>query len=165
VYCPNCGSKNNKNQNFCRYCGFNLTETSKSLKLQLAFGERAYKLKKSDKVKRVLNGISDVLLAGFFIGLFAIVLFDGSKIGTFIKVSLIIYTIFQFAAWVINYFQRDESAKSIALEERANAVENYNLQPKKTNKLLEESSFEPIPSITENPTAILHADPKTRKFE
>ena len=52
VFCPNCGAKNTIEQNFCRFCGLNLQETTKSLVAQVTFGKNANELKQLRLIKK-----------------------------------------------------------------------------------------------------------------
>ncbi len=51
VFCPNCSAKNKIEQNFCRFCGLNLQETTKSLAAQLSSGKSARELKQLQLIK------------------------------------------------------------------------------------------------------------------
>lgn len=166
MYCPNCGCENSKNQNFCRYCGLNLTDAAKSLKLQLSFGERAYKLQKSDKIKRISNRLNEILLIGLVVGFIAVFLTDIDKTKQFLKISIAVYLLFQIGLWFVNYLQKEETKRNVANEIEAGEAVNPVFETKETTQLLEEKKFEPaLPTITENSTELLLVENKTRKFE
>ncbi len=165
MYCPNCGSENSKNQNFCRYCGLSLTDTAESLKSQLSFGERAYKLKKSDKIRRLSNRISEILLIGFILGFIAVFLIDTDKTKLYLKFSIATYIIFQIGVWVTNYLQKEETKRLAADEIPPNDFQNREFESKETKKLIEEKPFVPVPTVTENSSELLLVENKTRKFE
>ena len=165
MYCPNCGSENNQNQNYCRFCGFNLTETAKSLKLQRSFGERAYRLSKTDKIKRFINKVTEVLWVGFFLGLIVVFFIDPDRINAFLKFSLAVFSVFQILIIIFNYRQQEKTKTTISKETNSDAFENRKIESKVTQKLLEDKPFEPLSSITENPTELLAAEQKTRKFK
>ena len=167
MYCPNCGCENSKHQNFCRFCGFYLTETAKSLKLQRAFGERAYKLKKSDQIKRISNRVSESLLIGFISGLIVVLLVDADKTKLFLKYSIALYVIFQIGLWFVNYRQREETKRNMGERNEADETKNRAFETMETSKLLEEKTCEPAAAaaVTENSTELLFVENKTRKFE
>jgi hypothetical protein len=164
MYCPNCGCENNKNQNFCRYCGFNLTATAKSLRLQRAFGEKAYRLKKSDKIKRSMNQVSEILIIGFFFGLLSVFLLDAGKIGAFLKVSIGVYLAFQGVVRIIDYLQRAETKKNALVKTEEDRAEQREMESPETRRLIEERPFAPA-AVTEISTELLFVENKTRKFE
>ena len=158
MYCPNCGSDNSKTQNYCRFCGLNLVQTGKSLKSQLAFGERSYRLNKSDRIKRLINQATDVLTIVFFAVLMTIFLLDADYLKTFLTISVAIYFSMQFLKLIVYYWQRSQVRENVA----ASAKE---FETKETNKLLEDKPFEAIASpVREDSTRLLHVENKTRKF-
>lgn len=162
MYCPNCGSDNKKTQNYCRFCGLNLVETAKSLKTQLAFGEKACALKKSDNLKRVLSNTSVVLVTASFIGLILVLLFDRSYLGLLAQYSLGIFMLLQLLRFVI-----DKVGENIVNRQNPVAADDSvrQFESKKTGKLIEEKPFEPFGSVVENSTELLAVENKTRKFE
>ena len=162
MYCPNCGSDNKKTQNYCRFCGLNLVEIAKSLKNQLAFGEKAYALKKSDKLKRILSKTSVVLVTASFIGLIFVLLFDRSYLGLLAQYSLGVFLLLQLLRFVI-----DKVSENIVNKQNS-APADYSVrqfESKETRNLLEDKPFEPAASVVENSTELLHIENKTRKFD
>lgn len=163
MYCPNCSAQNDKNQNFCRFCGLNLEETAKSLKHQLSFGQKAAKLKELDKLKRITGYTSICLIVFFVLGILALSFFDFDKttFKSFIKISLGIYFVFYFSQKSMKYYQQqktqDNSPHTFPTEQSA-------FGSKETSKLLEEKSFIPISSVTDNSTELLYTENQTRKL-
>lgn len=162
MYCPNCGSDNKKTQNYCRFCGLNLVEIARSLKNQLAFGEKAYALKKSDKLKRILSKTSVVLVAASFIGLVLVLLVDRSYLGLLAQYSLGIFLLLQVLSFVIDKVSENTVNKQNPARAEYSVTQ---FESKETAKLLEDKPFEPIGSIVENSTELLPVENKTRKFE
>lgn len=162
MYCPNCGSDNTKHQNFCRFCGLNLVDTAQSLKLQLAFGEKAVSLKNSDKLRRILSKTSVGLVTASFIGLILVLLIDRSYLGLLAQYSLGIFMLLQLSRFVIDKFSENIVNKQNPVPAENSAAQ---FESKETNRLLEEKPFAPIGSVVENSTELLHVENKTRKFE
>lgn len=162
MYCPNCSSQNNNNQNFCRFCGLNLEETAKSLKLQLSFGKKSQKLKKLDKINQIFNYTSICLIVSFVAGLFIFSYFDSfdrNSFKSFLKIALAIYFLFYFSQETTKYYQRQKTEN-----DSNDLIEPTELQSKKTSKLLEEKTFIPISTVTENSTELLYTKNRTKKL-
>jgi zinc-ribbon domain len=157
MFCPNCGTENNKHQNFCRFCGLNIEETSKSLKLQLTFGVETNELKKNKDRKRTLKLISDNVTIVFIVSLFAIIYFHPEDIMKYLKISVGLFFAFQLLEYAFNnYFSPKKKQQ--------NQVSFDSNVPKQ--KTLEEAKpFIPVSSVTENTTELLFVENKTRKLE
>jgi hypothetical protein len=165
MYCPNCSSENDKNQNFCRFCGFNLTEAAKSLKLQLAFGERAYKLKKSDKIKRTMNRATDLLFVLFFLGLLAVSIIDFTNLNFYLRLSVSVFAVLYVSRKLFDFWQFRRTDLDLSSTKELTPAADRKLESPETQKFLEPNSGHPQASIAENPTRILHAEAKTRKID
>jgi hypothetical protein len=165
VFCPNCSAKNKIEQNFCRFCGFNLQETKKSLAAQLSIDKNARQFKQLKLIKRLTDfasvGLIILVSTGVIISIYAILnhmVFSGKRVllGLFL-----IYLIFEFAIRQIRRIKRRQIMKDEAKTNRLpNEPENL-----ETAKLPEGTSFAPARSITENTTGLLYAEQKTKKFE
>lgn len=162
IFCPNCSSKNDIEQNFCRFCGLDLTETSESLKAQLAFKKNARQLKQLQLIKKLnefaLTGLIITIMCGIGILLHALVtqvLFPGWKIFPFLMAA---FTIFDFVTREL----RRRKWRKISRENDAAKVEE--LSKRETRKLLEEKPFETAASVTKNTTELLFAENPTKKM-
>jgi hypothetical protein len=157
MFCPNCGTENNKHQNFCRFCGLNIEESAKSLKLQLTFGVETNELKKNKDRKRTLKLISDNLTIVFIVSLFAIIYFHPEDIMKYLKISVGLFFAFQLLEYAFNnYFSPKKTPQNQG---------RFDSNVSKQNILEEAKPFIPVSSVTENTTELLYVENKTQKFE
>lgn len=161
MFCPNCGSKNLIEQNFCRYCGLSLGETAKSLEKQLAFDEKAEQLKKLQRNKKINDFTSIALLVLFatvtFILIYFILtkaVFSGEKV---FGGLIVIFFILEFASKMLKKWTNKRKREVEELTQKE-------FGQKETTKLIEEKPFEPIQSVTENSTELLFVENKTKKL-
>ena len=165
VFCPNCSAKNKIEQNFCRFCGFNLQDTTKSLVRQLSVDKNARQFSQLKLIKRLTDfasvGLVFIVSTGIIFYIYAVLtklVFSGKRVllGLFL-----LSMIFQF---VMRYIRRIKRDKIVADEAKTSPLASEP-EERETAKLLEEKPFAPIPSITENTTGLLYAEQKTKKFE
>lgn len=160
MFCPNCGAKNNKHQNYCRFCGLNLKETAKSLNDQLTFGESSKFLKNLSTVRQMTNFILTVLIGTLIAGGIFYLFYD-SKIGaSLLKVTMALFFLSLITQSIFSRLQCRESKRSGIRKSQTKEFES-----KKTAKLLEEKPIAPIPSIVENSTELFPIEYKTRKLD
>lgn len=153
MYCPNCGAKNNKKQNFCRYCGLHLQDIEKIFSNQLVFGTETKRLKSLREIRQITD--SAQFFTFFTLALGLIFLFYDSAFGKMlITASLLAYFLAETVRQIYGYFQRQGSAKNRESENLSNASKNE-FENRETNKLLEEKPFVPASSVTENSTELL----------
>lgn len=167
MYCPNCSAKNDKNQNYCRFCGLNIEETAKSLKLQLSFGKEAQTLKELNFLKQAINYIPTCLIALLVIGIMSLIYFDSfskDTVKTLIKASVGIYFVFYLLQETLSYFLKKKINRTQPTGIERFSDEQKIFEPKETNKLLEEKVFTPASSVTENSTELLLTENRTRKL-
>ena len=163
MFCPNCGAKNNKKQNYCRFCGLSLQETAKSLMNQIVFGEDSNLLKTLSSIKRTVDFASAALIGVLIVGII-VYLFVAPKFGKdLLKISLSFFFLLKVVQEIIGYFQRKERSKSKTNKFEPNKIEQF--ESKETAKLLEERPFEPVASVVVNSTELFPIENKTRKFE
>ena len=163
MFCPNCGAKNNKKQNYCRFCGLNLQDTAKSLMNQIVFGEDSKLLKSLSSVRRILDFASTVLIGMSIVGIIAVLYFGPDWGKNLMKISLGIFFLLKTMQEIIGYFQRKERGKAKNNKFEKNPIEQF--ESKETIKLLEDKPFEPMPSVIENSTELLPVESQTRKIE
>jgi ABC-type bacteriocin/lantibiotic exporter with double-glycine peptidase domain len=167
IFCPNCSAKNKIEQNFCRFCGFNLQDTTKSLVAQLSVDKNASRFNQLKLIKRLSDfasvGLIILVSTGIILSILAILshmVFSGRRVllGLFL-----IYLIFEFA---IRQIRRIKRRKILEDEAKTSPLTTDELEAKETAKLLEEKPFEPAArSVTENTTGLLYVEQKTKKFE
>jgi hypothetical protein len=163
MFCPNCGAKNNKKQNYCRFCGLNLRDTAKSLTSQIVFGEDSNLVKSLSSVKRVID-LALAALAGVLVVCAVGYFFFESGLGKdMMKMGVVIFFLLETILGIVGYYQRQERSKV-----RANKFEQHpteQLESKEAVKFLEEKPFEPAPNVIENSTELFPIINKTRKVE
>lgn len=160
VFCPNCSAKNKIEQNFCRFCGLNLQETTKSLVAQVEFGKNARELKQLQLIKKLtdygsgaLTVIVSIALAFYVYAVLTKMIFSGERI--FLGLVLL-SMVYQF---VMRHIRRLKRSKVKEINDE------LNLQSQRdTAKLIEEKPFAPVASITENATELLLVENKTTKL-
>lgn len=158
MFCPNCGTKNEIQQSFCRSCGMELKNIAQTLSKNAGL-----KIEDSDWLKK---------LGVFTIGSFSALIICLLTIAVFSSLRLNIGSAFVFMMVLfgltlgyLSVILFDKHQLKKAMKTKA---ENY-LAPQQierwnTNKQLIESSFEPIPSVTENTTDLFYVEklkPKT----
>jgi Na+-transporting methylmalonyl-CoA/oxaloacetate decarboxylase gamma subunit len=170
VFCPNCSAKNKIEQNFCRFCGFNLQETTQSLIAQLAVDKNARRFNKLKLIKRLTDfagvGLVFIVSTGIIFYLYAVLtnmIFSGKRV---LLGLMLILMVFRFAG---RFYRRMIRGRITADEAKTNRLAAVEPEAKETAKLLEEKSFMPAAavraSVTENTTGLLYAEQKTKKFE
>ena len=160
VFCPNCSAKNKIEQNFCRFCGLNLQETTKSLVAQVEFGKNARELKQLQLIKKLtdygsvaLTIIVSIALAFYVYAILTKMIFSGERI---LLGLVLISMVYQFVMRHIRRLKRSKVKEN---------NDELNLSSKReTAKLLEEKPFAPVASVTENATELLLVENKTTKL-
>jgi len=166
MFCPNCGANNSTEQKFCRSCGLNLEKTAESMLEQIPSAESANLLKQ----ERWLENFGNVAFGGFGLVLLAAVsaiiytiftkfILNGSSV----LAGILLIAYFVFGILTVMYILFNESLKEKKQKHKLQAEIGIT-EKKDTAKLLEEKFFEPVPSITENSTELLHAKNKTQKL-
>jgi uncharacterized membrane protein YvbJ len=167
MFCPNCGANNRTEQKFCRSCGLNLEKSAESLLEQLPNAQSASLLKQTQLVEKfgnfALGGFGVVLLAGvstavYFI--FSKMILTG--VNVLAGILLIAFLIFALLSLIFVFFNESIKEKKAKINP---ALSNKLTEAKEMGKLLEEKSFEPVPSVTENSTELLFVENKTQKIK
>ena len=160
MFCPTCGTKNDIQQSFCRTCGMELKEV-----LQTLSKNEGFKIEDSDWLKKL--GVFTIGgFAAFIICLLTIAVFSSLSfpIGAALIFLMILFGL-TLGFLSVTLFDKHQLKNAIKAQKND---ENY-LTPQQierwhTNKQLNESSFEPIPSITEPTTELFFSGrrkPKT----
>ena len=162
MYCPNCGKANSSAQKFCRSCGLNLEDTTRSLVGQLPTEEQDRRLIERKRfVERTLlmiggAGLTVFTLLVIWMIVTDIILNQGHVAGGLIAVAFVIAM--AFALSLIGY--RQSLLQAIG-KRRPNEVEALPTDP--STRQLPDSYFEHVPSVTESTTELLAA--KSRSTE
>ncbi|HLM00971.1 MAG TPA: zinc ribbon domain-containing protein [Pyrinomonadaceae bacterium] len=169
IFCPNCSAKNKIEQNFCRFCGFNLQDAAKSLARQLSVDKDRQQFNQLKLIKRLTDfasvGLIIIVSTGVIISIYAILnhmIFSGKRV--FLGIFLI-GMIFEFA---IRQVRRIKRRRVMQDEAKTNQLPKTGEPEKvKTAKMIEEKPFMPaaaVGGVTENTTELLFAENKTRKL-
>ena len=166
MFCPNCGANNSTEQKFCRSCGLNLEKSAESLIEQLPSAQSANLLKHGKAVERfgnfALGGLGVVILFGVTILIYTIIekfLVSGTNV--YFAILMVAFIIFAFLSLVFVIFNEILKEKKAKINP---TMKNELDEKKDTAKLLEEKSFEPVGSVTEDSTEFLYTKNKTKKL-
>ena len=163
MHCPNCGSRNKKHQNYCRYCGLHLPDIEKLFLSQLVFGEDTKQLKRLRSAGKLIDYVQILLIVLFALGIFKLATtdFDGGK--DLVKLSLVSFMLLLAADGILGYFQR----QSLKTNRRdvITSTEEGKFEARETVRLIEEKPFYPVPSVTDASTELLFVDNKSNRSE
>ena len=157
MYCPNCGKTNSAQQKFCRSCGLSLEKTVQSLADQLPALELDKQLRERQrKVDRLINivagsAVSIVTGAVLWGIVYEIIIVKGAVISGLIFLAFIVGVILFGLLSIYRESLRKTAGTRRLSEPRQQLGED-------TGKLLAESRYEPLPSITERTTELLRED-------
>lgn len=167
MFCPNCGNKNSTEQKFCRSCGLGLEKIAHSLTEQLPA-----KLDNSLQARQErLEWWGVAALSTFGIGALGAILY-----GIIYKIMIVqdkFWTGVGFLAFLIfvacgllsaYLFAKAEEVKEASTKRQVRQPEEL-VPGETTGKLLPESHFEPLPSVTEGTTELLFAERKSNTKE
>lgn len=164
MFCPNCGARNNKKQNYCRFCGLRLSAIEKLFLDQLIFGEDSKRLKTLRNVKKLSEYLAVLLFALTFVGLFAWFFYDSGIGKTLTRASLLAYFLLQGASHLIGYFQRQNAKKNQKSAVGGEVEPGEFFNNRETQKLIEDKPPpERVPNIGENSTEPLRVDRRIGK--
>ncbi len=159
MYCPNCGKTNSTEHKFCRSCRFNLDKTAQSFVGQIPANEIEKSL---ENKKRLVERLLYILLGGG-VSIFVLII-----IGTIIKeivigkghiVSGLVFIAFLTGLVLFGLLALYHDSLNKKSSRRQLSQEKSQL-PQPTQKLLHESYFEPITSVTERTTELLTVEKK-----
>lgn len=159
MFCPNCGGKNSRQQRFCRSCGLNLEKTAESLAEQFPAKSDESLEKQKDKLERAGVALLSVFGAVgigilFYLIIFKMILAEGKFFAGFAFLTLIVC-----ALLALLFFTRANSIKDAAAKSRLQQT-NELPEDETSAKLLNDSYFEPVPSVTERTTDLLYTERK-----
>jgi zinc ribbon protein len=163
MFCPNCGAENRVEQNFCRSCGLKLDAISQAVADQFPSKEYAALQRRKELFEKLgLFSLSAAGLIGlgfllFKVAYFKLILFGPDVLFWSSAIALIGFLL--LSVFFFNYpklFMKFEKLNS-----RLSPPEESTLTAS-TNKLIEDRPFEPVPSVTEHSTELLHTPKKIR---
>jgi hypothetical protein len=159
MFCPNCGTKNEIKQRFCRSCGIELKEFLQGL-------SRLEKLDitNTDWLKK-LGVFSLGCFSAAIICLLCVLIFSSLRLdlGSALVFMMVLFGIALgwLAIFLFDNYELKNALKST--REPENYLPPTHIERWNTNKELPESSFEPIPSVTEPTTELFFAGKVKRK--
>ena len=156
MYCPNCGTKNSIEQNFCRACGLSLEKSALSLSEQLpakvdrSIQEQKERLEKLGVAALSVFGLGVLSLLVYGIG---IKLIDKGILGILATLGILIMLVCGLGSVIL-------FARAKELDEKSTKRRQPNLSSgsETTKELLSEGHFEPVPTVTERTTELLTVD-------
>jgi hypothetical protein len=167
MFCPNCGSNNSTEQKFCRSCGINLQQTALSLLEQIPSAKSAELIRKRRTLEKLggiaFTGLGIVIglgILGLLYSIFVKMVLSGTEVYEGIAMMLfIVFASLSLAYVILNETLKDKESK--IGPDLAKEID----KARKTGKLLEEGNFEPVMSVTERTTNLLHVENKPRDRE
>ena len=162
MFCPNCASKVQLKQSFCRSCGLKLDDIFQVVGRQLPTKENAKLQKRQDLFEKLgfisLSGFGIVGLALLFseIIYYKMILFGANVLFFSGLTAFVVFGL--LALFFFGYPRFFGDSKSVNFRSSESTGEN----PKVTAKLLEEKTFEPVPSVTEQTTNLLFVESKRK---
>ena len=157
MYCPNCGTKDETDRNYCRSCGLRLDSVADVIAGQLPSAENAALERRRTLVKKL--GLGSLSIAGsiglmtliFAAALYKLVLLGPAVLFWSSAIALTFFLLLGTGLFFYSKFfmqlNRGESRQT-HIDEVPSGLS--------TGKLLENTSFEPVPtSVTEDTTNLL----------
>ncbi len=166
MFCPNCGSENKNEQNYCRVCGLKLDAISQAVAEQTPSQEYLVLKRRKDVFEKMgvfTLSVTGLIGLGFFLAKvvqYKLIFFGAdvlfwSGFAAFVVFGLLSVFFFNFPKLFMNFDK---------LNPRLSPAEEKQIsQP--TAKLIEDRPFETAASVTENTTELLLNKNKTRKFK
>ncbi len=162
MHCPNCGTKTSTEHRFCRACGLSLEQFARLLAEQLPAGDagraQAAELARLAALGRRVEswataavGTLIALLVGvvFYGIIFKLIIGKGEVIGGLFLLVLILQGLVSVGLIVYRQHLREKMQKQ---EKLAGRLEPALAPGGAAERLLPESHFEPVPSVTEATT-------------
>jgi hypothetical protein len=166
MFCPNCASKIEIEQKFCRSCGLKLDAVVQVVSEQIPTREHAKLQKRKELFEKLgIFSLSAFALIGFafiisVVGYYKIILFGADVIFWCAFAAFAVFGL--LTVFFFNYpklFLKLETVNLRLSKPEEGQISNS------TNKLLPDGFIEPIPSVTENSTELFPVENKTRKLE
>jgi hypothetical protein len=167
MFCPNCANKIETEQNFCRFCGLKISSIVQIVSEQnpdkefFVLQKRKELFDKLGVFALVCFGSIGISYLFYKIIYYKMLLFGENAIFWSAVTAFIVFGL--AAVFFFNYPKFFMEEKLAELKGKMAEAEQNQISAE-TNKLLNESHFEPA-SVTENSTEFLQVEQKTRKFE
>jgi hypothetical protein len=167
MFCPNCASANDANQNYCRTCGLKLDAIAAELAEQRPSTEYADIQRKRQRFE--LLGLAALSIFGLIAVMLILsrafyeklVFFGPGPLFWSAFVAMMLFGL--LSVFFFNYpkmfMNIDKLNPRLPPAPKAAAS-----GAPTTKKLLEDKPFHPVPSVTEDSTELLHVDARTKKL-
>lgn len=162
MFCPNCGAKTSIEQKFCRACGLGLDKIALSLTEQLPTRPDEHLMSQKEKFER----LGMLLLSVFGLGVLVLIAYgviykfmitQGKWWGGLALLGFIIMGACGLLSTVL--FAKAKEAEEAAGKRRLEAKDAAVIGSP-TRELLPEGHLEPVPSVTDRTTELLHVEKK-----
>ena len=168
MYCPNCSQKNYNQQKFCRKCGMILEQISAALSEQLP--ERDADIERREARLEVFGNIAfvglGIILAAGVVGILYMIITQMILTGERPLAGILLANFVVFAALALTYVVLREDLNERKKKTRALSAPTSEPDAEiDTNKLLQDPINEPVPSIIEDTTDLLPAQPGSKNRE
>lgn len=168
MFCPNCGKAFSSDLKFCRYCGLNLAAVTESLLEQIPESEILDLKNRERRLERfggvIFSVFAIIALAGVLGLIYAVLnkmIFSGNNpaLGIFLLLFII------FAALALAWVVMNETVKEKRSKIKAGIHPREISTSGSPAKKLPETFSEPIPSIIEDTTELLHVKRDTHRLD
>jgi hypothetical protein len=163
MFCPNCGNENQVDHHYCRSCGLKLDAIAREVSGQFPSNEYAELQRRKERFEKMgmvslsIAGVIGFALLVFPAAYFKLILFGPEILFGSAVAALIVFLLASlFFTHYPNFSKKFEKLKSL----EPPPPEPHPVTASITNKLIEDKPFEPIPSVTEHSTELLHAAKK-----
>lgn len=155
MLCPNCGTPTTTEHKFCRSCGMNLEPVSRALAAHLSPGGAASAAAARESERRAVRRMTRGLLAGVVVVLFGVFLMAVVPGKAFKVLGVAAALVGLVAALAAVFSTLRAAAGGFDVEPAQHALEDATAE---TGRLLQESTPEPVPSVTERTTDLLNVE-------
>lgn len=166
MFCPNCGSENYNEHNFCRLCGLKLDAISQAVAEQTPSQEYLVLKRRKEMFEKMgICTLSVTGLIGISFFLAKVVQYKMILLGENVLFWSGFAALVVFGLLSVFFFNYPKLFMNFdKVNPRLSPSEDKQIsQP--TKKLIEEKPFEPVGSVTEDSTELLLNKNQTRKFK
>lgn len=162
MFCPNCGATTSVEQKFCRACGLGLEKIALSLSEQLPTGPDEHLMSQKERFERMglallgVFGLGVLVLIAYGV-IFKLMITQGKWWGGLALLGFIIMGASGLLSTIL--FAKAKEAEEAAGKRRLEAKDPA-VVATPTRELLPEGHLEPVPSVTDRTTELLHVEKK-----
>jgi hypothetical protein len=154
MYCPNCATKTETDQNFCRACGLGLEKIAQSLTEQLPTKPNRSLQQKKERFEKLgmaalsVFGLGIFILIAYAVG-YKLIVSEGDVLSALAFLGFIIMIACGLGSVVL--FAKANEVGQEATKRKPQELSST----ESTKELLTEGHFEPVPSVTDRTTELL----------